>query len=122
MPRSLLILEDEMYKTRIHLLVIPALLIFFAAPAFSFDIYSMADQSAWRCGGGIVASGYSDRDVRNKCVNPIEVTRVQDVGNVWIYQPGQAKFMYYLAFLNGRLHRIVSTACSPDDAYCLDLR
>ena len=111
-----------MIKTRTYLLVMSALLIFFAAPSFSFDIYSMADQSAWRCGGGIVAIGDSDRDVRNKCGNPIEVTRVQDVGNVWIYQPGQAKFMYYLAFQHGNLQRIASAPCSSNDPECYDLR
>jgi len=111
-----------MIKTIIYLLAISALLTFFAGPSFSFDIYAMADQSSWRCAGGIVAIGDSDRDVRNKCGNPIEVTRLQDFGPIWIYQPGQAKFMYYLAFQNGKLQRIASAPCSTDDPECYDLR
>jgi len=38
------------------------------------------------------------------------------------YYEDQAKFMYYLAFLNGKLQRIVGTTCNPDDAGCFDLR
>ena len=111
-----------MIKTIIYLLAISALLIFYTSPSFSLDIYSMADQSTWRCAGGIVAIGDSDRDVRNKCGNPIEVSRIQDFGPIWIYQPGQAKFMYYLAFQNGKLQRITSAPCTTDDPECYDLR
>ena len=111
-----------MLKTIIYLLAISALLTFFAGPSFSLDIYAMADQSTWRCAGGIVAIGDSDRDVRNKCGNPMEVAHVQDFGPIWIYQPGQAKFMYYLAFQNGKLQRIASAPCSTDDPECYDLR
>jgi len=111
-----------MIKTRIYLLAISALLIFYTSPSFSLDIYSMADQSTWRCSGGIVAVGDSDRDVRNKCGSPIEVARKQDFGPIWIYQPGQAKFMYYLAFQNGKLQRIASAPCTGDDPECYDLR
>jgi hypothetical protein len=40
----------------------------------------------------------------------------------WIYYEDQANFMYYLAFLNGKLQRIVGSPCNPDDADCFDLR
>ena len=40
-----------MIKTIIYLLAISALLIFYTSPSFSLDIYSMADQSTWRCAG-----------------------------------------------------------------------
>jgi hypothetical protein len=114
--------EDEMHKLKIGLLAISALLIFYVGLCFSLDIYSMADQSTWRCAGGIVALGDSDRDVRQKCGNPIDVAQVQDFGPIWIYQPGQARFMYYLAFQNGKLQRIASAACSNNDPECYDLR
>ena len=111
-----------MNRTIIYLLAVSALLLKFNGPSFSFDIYTMADQSSWRCPGGIVATGDSDRDVRIKCGNPIEVSRVQDFGPVWIYQPGQSKYMYYLAFQNGKLQRIASAPCSNNDPECYDLR
>ncbi len=111
-----------MIKLKIGLLAVSALLIFWVGLCFSLDIYSMADQSTWRCAGGIVAIGDSDRDVRQKCGSPMEVARVQDFGPIWIYQPGQAKFMYYLAFQNGKLQRIASAACSNNDPECYDLR
>jgi len=111
-----------MIKTIIYLFAISALLIFSTGPSFSLDIFSMADQSTWRCAGGIVAIGDSDRDVRNRCGNPIEVARIQDFGPIWIYQPGLAKFMYYLAFQNGKLQRIASAPCTTDDPECYDLR
>jgi len=98
------------------------ILIIFVAPSYGLDIYSMADQSTWRCPGGVVAIGDLDRDVRNKCGNPIEVARVQDFGPIWIYQPGQARFMYYLAFQNGKLQRIASAPCRNNDSDCYDLR
>ena len=111
-----------MIKLKIGLLAISALLIFYVGLCFSLDIYSMADQSTWRCAGGIVALGDSDRDVRQKCGNPIDVAQVQDFGPIWIYQPGQARFMYYLAFQNGKLQRIASAACRNNDPECYDLR
>ena len=98
------------------------ILLIFVPPSNGFDLDSMADQSTWRCPGGVVAIGDLDRDVRTKCGSPIEVARVQDVGPVWIYQPGQSKFMYYLAFQNGNLQRIASAPCRNNDAECYDLR
>ena len=98
------------------------ILLIFTAPSYGLDIYAMADQSTWRCAGGVVAIGDLDRDVRDKCGNPIEVARVQDFGPIWIYQPGQSKFMYYLAFQNGKLQRIASAPCRNNDAECYDLR
>ena len=98
------------------------ILLIFTAPSYGLDISSMTDQSTWRCAGGVVALGDLDRDVRDKCGNPIEVARVQDFGPIWIYQPGQSKFMYYLAFQNGKLQRIASAPCRNNDAECYDLR
>jgi len=98
------------------------LLIIFVGKSHSIDFRSLADQSSYRCSGGIVAVGDLDRNVREKCGDPIEIGKRQDFGPIWIYYENQAKFMYYLAFLNGKLQRIVGAACSPDDAACFDLR
>ena len=99
-----------------------ALLIIFAEKSNSIEFNSLADQSSYRCSGGVVAIGDLDRSVREKCGDPLEIGRRQDFGPIWIYYEDQANFMYYLAFLNGNLQRIVGAPCSPDDANCLDLR
>jgi len=103
-------------------LLIILTLISFAGPSFSFDIYTLADQSTWRCRGGVVATGDTSTVVKNKCGNPIDVISVQDIGPVWIYQSGQSRFMYYLAFQNGKLQRIASAPCRNNDPECYDIR
>ena len=62
------------------------ILLIFASPSYGLDLYSMADQSTWRCPGGVVSIGDSDRAILEKCGNPIDVARVQDFGPIWIYQ------------------------------------
>ena len=111
-----------MFKTFYYWLVIAALLISFAGPAASVDINTMADQSTMRCPGGVVSIGDSDRAVEEMCGSPDDVVRVQDYGPIWIYQPGQSRFMYYLAFQNGNLQRIATAPCSNNDPECYDLR
>ena len=98
------------------------LLIIFVDKSHSIDFRSLTDQSTYRCSGGVVAVGDLDRDVREKCGDPLEIGRRQDFGPIWIYYEDQANFMYYLPFLNGKLQRIVGSTCSPDDAKCFDLR
>ena len=99
-----------------------ALLVIFADSSQSIDIGSLADQSSLRCSGGVVAIGDLDRSVRGKCGDPLEIGRRQDLGPIWIYYNDQSKFMYYFAFANGRLQRIVSAPCNPDNPDCFDLR
>jgi hypothetical protein len=98
------------------------LLIIFVGKSHSIDFRGLVDQTLYRCSGGVVAVGDVDRDVREKCGDPLEIGKRQDFGPIWIYYEDQANFMYYLAFLNGKLQRIVSAPCSPDDAGCFDLR
>ena len=99
-----------------------ALLIIFVDKSHSIDFRTLADQSSYRCSGGIVAVGDLDRDVRKKCGDPLKIGRIQDFGPIWIYYENRANFMHYLAFFNGKLQRIVGVPCSPDEADCLDLR
>ena len=99
-----------------------ALLIIFVDNSHSIEFRSLSDQSSYRCSGGIVAIGDLDRVVREKCGDPLTIGRIQDIGPIWIFYEDQADFMYYLAFLNGKLQRIVGIPCSPDEADCLDLR
>ncbi|MDX1707543.1 MAG: DUF2845 domain-containing protein [Desulfobacterales bacterium] len=93
-----------------------------AQTSHAIDFNSLADQSSLRCSDGVVAIGDLDRDVREKCGPPFQIGRRQDFGPVWIYYEEQSNYMYYLPFLNGRLQRIVSSPCSPDDPDCLDIR
>jgi hypothetical protein len=111
-----------MIRNMLYFGVTLALLIGFAGKSHSLDFSSLADQSSYRCSGGVVSVGDSHRDVRGKCGDPQETARLQDYGPIWIYYQEQATFMYYLAFLNGKLQRIVGAHCSPDDPDCFDLR
>lgn len=111
-----------MIRTTLSLGTAFALLIILVDLSHSIEFNSLADQSSYRCSGGVVAVGDLDRDVRKKCGDPLEIGRKQDFGPIWIYYEDQANFMYYLPFLNGKLQRIVGAPCSPDDADCLDLR
>ena len=97
-------------------------LIFVADHSYSLDIMNLRDQSTLRCRGGIVAIGDLDRSVQNKCGDPLEIARKQDYGPIWIYHFYQSKWMYYLAFSNGKLQRIVSAPCNPNRYECFDLR
>ena len=111
-----------MIRQMLYLAVALSLLTVFAGNSNSIDFNSLADQSSLRCSNGVVAIGDLDRDVRDKCGAPYQIGQRQDFGPVWIYYEEQANYMYYLPFLNGKLQRIVSAPCSPDDPDCLDLR
>ena len=98
-----------------------ALMIIFANQSFAIDFWSLADQSTYRCAGGVVAVGDSDRAVQEKCGDPLEMTSREDKGPIWIYHFGQDRFMYYLEFVFGKLQRILSTPCNRDNYDCFDL-
>jgi hypothetical protein len=125
-PRSLIhkAKKEEviMIRNMLYFAVTLALLTVFAEKSNSIEFNSLADQSSFRCSEGVVAIGDLDRDVREKCGDPLRIGRRQDFGPVWIYYEDQANFMYYLVFLHGNLQRIVSAPCSPDNPECFDLR
>jgi len=97
-------------------------LIIFASKSYAIDFWSLADQSTYRCPGGVVAIGDSDHAVQKKCGDPLEVTSGEDKGPIWIYHFGQDRFMYYLEFVFGKLQRILSTPCNRDNYECFDLK
>jgi hypothetical protein len=115
-------LENKMNRHIFYLTIALTFLQSLPQGSSAVDIYNMADQATLRCSGGIVATGASDREVLAKCGEPYDVQHVQDVGPVWIYTAGQSKFMYYLAFLHGKLQRIASAPCNTSDYECFDLR
>ena len=96
-------------------------IILLTGKAYAIDYWSLADQSTYRCPGGVIAVGDSDRYVREKCGDPIEVTSREDKGPIWIYHFGQARFMYYLEFVFGKLARILSAPCDRNNYECFDL-
>ena len=56
----------------------------FAGASHAADFNSLADQSSYRCSGGIVSVGDLDRDVREKCGDPLEIARIQGWSNGYI--------------------------------------
>ena len=112
-----------MNRSIIFLSALLALSVILAERSYSININNLADQSSYRCYGGIVSTGDSERSVSDKCGAPLERTRRQsDSYDIWIYQFGQSNFMYYFGFLHGRLQRIVSAPCKATDTACYDLR
>ncbi len=110
-----------MIRNILFLGVTLVLLIIFAEKSYSIEFNSLADQSTYRCPGGVVAIGDSDNAVREKCGDPLEITSKEDKGPIWIYHFGQARFMYYLEFVFGKLQRILSAPCNRDNYECFDL-
>ncbi|MGD8343804.1 MAG: DUF2845 domain-containing protein [Desulfobacterales bacterium] len=98
-----------------------ALVTILAPNAVAIDYWSLTDQSTYRCPGGVVAVGDSDRSVRETCGDPLEVTSRDDKGPIWVYHFGQDRFMYYFEFVFGKLERILSTPCNRDNYECFDL-
>ena len=94
----------------------------FADKSYCLDISNMADQSTLRCRGGVVAIGDSERDVLDKCGDPLEIAHKQDYGPIWIYHFYNDRFMYYLEILHGNLQRIGSAPCDQNRYECFDLR
>ena len=104
----------------VYIFILLALL---ASQSHAIDIDNWADQSTFRCGGGIVATGDSERDVSDRCGEPLKITRREsDSYDIWIYYFGGSRFMYYFGFLHGKLQRIVSAPCTSLDPECYDLR
>ena len=97
-------------------------LILITDQTYCLNITNMRDQSTLRCPGGVVAIGDSERYVRGKCGDPLEIATRQDFGPIWIYHFRNDRFMFYLAFLHGNLQRIASAPCNPNQYECFDLR
>jgi hypothetical protein len=112
-----------MGRKNFYLIILLSLLINFFVLSSSIAIEFRSDQSSFRCSGGVVSVGDYDRDVLDKCGEPIDTARrLSDSYDYWIYHFGASRFMYYFGFLHGKLQRIVSAPCQPDVPGCYDLR
>ena len=69
------------------------------------SVFALDDVSELRCSGGIISTGDSKMEVETKCGSP---TDRAEGGEVWIYNLGSTRFVYYLTFADGRLERIQS--------------
>ena len=110
-----------MIKNSFVIWAVLALVSIFIQNGYAIDYWSLADQSSYRCPGGIVSIGDSDRSVRETCGDPLEITSREDKGPIWVYHFGQARFMYYLEFVFGKLERILSAPCDRNNYECFDL-
>ena len=110
-----------MIRTWSYLVLTLVASIVFAERSAAIDFWSLADQSSYRCPGGIVAVGDSDLVVRDTCGEPLEITSRDDKGPIWIYHFGQQRFMYYFEFVFGKLERILSAPCDRYKYECFDL-
>ena len=104
----------------IALLLVPAMI---AGHSVAIEINFSNDHTSIQCVDGNVQVGEPRQVVLDKCGEPVAVTPEQSDGyDVWMYQLGASKFMYYLGFLNGQLDRIVSRPCVNNDPNCYDAR
>jgi hypothetical protein len=110
-----------MIKNSYFICALLAFVTIFTPNAVAIDYGSLSDQSTYRCPGGVIALGDSDRSVREACGDPLEITSREDKGPIWVYHFGQDRFMYYLEFVFGKLERILSTSCNSDNYECFDL-
>ena len=63
----------------------------------------LQDEDSLRCASGIAERGDAKCAVQEKCGKPTSVDQGDDV---WIYDFGPGRFIYYLTFFEGRLNRI----------------
>lgn len=59
--------------------------------------------SSFRCRGRLVRTGDPEYVVKSKCGKP---TSEQEMGNVWVYDFGPQRFIYYVKFSDGAVFRI----------------
>ena len=105
------------------LIAVLVLLIFSTGQTTAIEIDFGNDHSSIRCTDGIVQVGDLQQQVLDKCGDPVAITPGDsDSYNIWVYQAGASKFMYYLGFLNGQLEKIVSQPCINNDPNCYDAR
>ena len=77
------------------------------------------DISALQCNVDIVSIGDLSRDVLEKCGEPIKKTQfIDQPGSVWVYHLDLVDHVFYLAFVDGKLERILDVDCLDDNPDC----
>ena len=99
---------------RLIRIVLPLLgLLCTAAPAAAFR----TDLSNYRCSGSLVYIGDTQHRVAGRCGEPDD-SYADNNSDVWVYNFGQSRFVYYFTFTNGQLQRIRQVACDADNPDC----
>ena len=89
-----------MKKRTVCFIILVSLSLIYARPAVSD---SLADSSSFRCRGKVVSNRDTQYSVEKKCGKPTSEARS---GNVWVYDFGPYRFVYYVIFVDGRVNRI----------------
>jgi len=86
-------------------------------PALAFR----SDLSNYRCASGLVFMGDSERKVADRCGEAND-SYIEENDDIWVYNFGDSRFVYYFTFTNGKLQRIRQVACDADNPDCLYFR
>ena len=106
-----------------YLIALLLVTLWFTCQAVAIRIDFNNNHSSIQCTDGIVEVGDQQQQVLDKCGDPAAIAPGDsDSYNIWIYQIGASKFMYYLGFLDGQLEKIVSEPCINNDPNCYDGR
>ena len=89
-------------NTKIFRLIF-SLIIIVAVPGISA---ALDDVGALRCDRESIMAGDTNFQVKTACGKPDSIHTKGSAREVWIYNFGPTKFVYYLTFINGRLDRI----------------
>ena len=112
-----------MKRESAYLMAVLILLIYVTGQAAAIEIDFSNDHFSIRCKDGIVQVGDQQQQVLDKCGDPVAIAPGDsNAYNIWVYQVGASKFMYYLGFLNNQLEKIVSRPCINNDPNCYDAR
>jgi len=106
-----------------YLVALLLLMIIITDQTAAIEIDFSNEHSSIRCTDGIVEVGDQQQRVLDQCGDPVAIAPGDsDSYNIWVYQVGASKFMYYLGFLDGQLEKIVSKPCINNDPNCYDAR
>lgn len=67
---------------------------------------ALDDAGSLRCDRESIMTGDTEFQVETACGKPDSILIKGSARQVWIYNFGPTKFVYYLTFVNGRLERI----------------
>ena len=110
-------MKTAIFTKTLALLVLSLFIV--AADGITRTLPDGTDLSSLQCSTDIVYIGNRSGDVLAKCGKPIKKTQfIDQPGIVWVYQLDQVDRVYYLAFVDGRLQRILDVRCLDDNPDC----
>jgi hypothetical protein len=90
-------------KVRKIFMIILSVFLIDTAPAI---LIALEDAGSLRCDRESIMAGDTEFQVKTTCGKPDSILIKGSARQVWIYNFGPTKFVYYLTFVNGRLERI----------------